>query len=446
MRRDRPRLLIVAPAWTQGWWRGGKVLAPPLSLPLLAALTPSDVEVQLVDENVEPVDLSAAVDWVAISAMTASAPRAYVIADAFRARGIPVVMGGIHPTVRPEEALAHADAVVIGEAEPVWPRVIADLAAGRLHGRYSSPGFADLAGLPLPRRDLLRGDSYLTLNVVQTSRGCPHGCSFCSVSTVFGRRPRCRPIPEVIAELEQLRGWIGFVDDNITSPPARAKQLFEALIPLRLRWVGQADLTMARDPELLSLAARSGCQAMFMGLESVSEASLRGAQKLTNLDIDMGDAIDHIHRAGIEIVGSFVLGLDGDDPSVFARTLDFAIRHKLAAAQFSVLTPFPGTAVHEQLAREGRIVDRDWAHYTMSRVVFQPRQMTIAQLEAGRDQVYWGFYSFPSILRRSLTARGKVLPRLLVNLSYRRIGRGRGIIRGAPAQHRTRLPSRTGAN
>jgi radical SAM superfamily enzyme YgiQ (UPF0313 family) len=177
---NRPRLLIIAPAWSQGWWGGGKVLAPPLVLPLLAGLTPPDVDVRLVDENVEPVAVNAAADWVAITCMTASAPRAYAIADAFRQRGVPVVMGGIHPTVLPDEAAAHADAVVIGEAEPVWREVLADLAAGRLRPRYKQDGYADLAGLPRPRRELLRVERYLTTNVVQTARGCPHACAFCN--------------------------------------------------------------------------------------------------------------------------------------------------------------------------------------------------------------------------------------------------------------------------
>lgn len=403
------------------------MLAPPLSLPLLAGMTPRDVDVRLLDENVEQVDLDAPADWVAITCMTASAPRAYQIADAFRLRGIPVVIGGIHPTVLPDEAGGHADAVVVGEAESVWQEVLNDLARGRLKPRYQSPDHPDLTGLPQPRRDLLRRHRYLTVNVVQTGRGCPNACSFCTVSAIFGTRHRFRPVAEVIEEIRPLRGWIGFVDDNIVGHARRAKELFEALIPLNIRWVGQGDLSMAKDPELLSLAARSGCQAMFIGLESLSQENLRAMRKWPNLGLDMGDAISKIHKHGIEIVGSFVLGLDGDDPDVFARTADFAKRHKLVAAQFAVLTPFPGTAVHQQLEREGRMADHDWSHYTMSNVVFQPRHMTALQLRQGQKSSYRSFYSIPSILRRSLTVRGKVVPRLLVNLSYRRIHRGKGI-------------------
>jgi radical SAM superfamily enzyme YgiQ (UPF0313 family) len=435
---DRPRLLIVAPAWSQGWWGGGKVLAPPLVLPLLAGLTPPEVEVRLVDENVEQVDLNAAVDWVAITCMTASAPRAYVIADAFRRRGIPVVMGGIHPTVMPDEAAAHVDAVVIGEAEPVWREVLADLAAGSLKPRYDPGVYSDLAGLPHPRRDLLRVDRYLTTNIVQTARGCPNACSFCTVSTVSGRQYRFRPVPEVVDEVQSLcGGWVGFVDDNIAGHARRAKELFEALIPLKRRWVGQADLTMARDPELLRLARLSGCQAMFVGLESLSQENLRATHKTPNVGTDMEAAITTIHKAGIEIIGSFVLGLDGDDRDVFAQTVRFAERHKLAAAQFAVLTPFPGTAMRDQLEREGRILDQDWTHYTMSNVVFRPRHMTDLELRAGQNYVYGRFYSLPSILKRSLTGRGKLLNRLLVNLSYRGIHRGKGMHDRLPSEDRT---------
>lgn len=418
------------------------MLAPPLFLPLLAGLTPPDIEVRLIDENVEPVDLNAAADWVAITCMTASAPRAYAIADSFRRRKIPVVIGGIHPTVMPEEAAAHADAVVIGEAEPVWREVLADLAAGRLKARYQYEGYADLAGLPRPRRELLRVERYLTTNIVQTARGCPNGCAFCTVSTVAGRRFRFRPIDEVIEEVRALRGWVGFVDDNITGNPRRAKELFAALIPLRLRWIGQADLNLAKDPELLSLAARSGCQAMFMGLESLSQENLRATGKSPNLGLDMGAAIRTIHKAGIEIIGSFVLGLDGDDRRVFTQIVAFAEQHKLVAAQFSVLTPFPGTMMRRQLEQEGRIADHDWTHYTMSNVVFRPKQMTELELRQGQRYVYDRFYSLPSILKRCFTTRGKFLNRLLVNLSYRGIGRGKGLCEGLPAQPRVKpLPA-----
>ena len=435
---SQPRLLIVSPSWSRNWWARGKVLSPPLSLPVLASLTPPDVDVRLVDEHVETVDLQARADAVAITCITASAPRAYQIGDAFRERGIPVVMGGIHPSVMPDEASAHADAVVVGEAEPIWGQVVSDIAAGRSKGRYEGFGYAELDGLPIPRRDLLRAEKYATINVVQTARGCPIGCSFCSVSNVFGRRYRFRPVAEVVEEVASLNGrWIGFMDDNITGHHQRAKQLLEALIPLNIRWVGQGDLSIAGDPELLTLAARSGCKALFIGLESVSDTNLQNIGKSPNLDLDVGDAIGRIHRAGVEIIGSFVLGLDGDDLSVFKETVEFAEKHKLLAAQFAILTPFPGTAIRSQLEIEGRIEGQDWSRYTMSHVVFRPKQMTALQLQEGQMFAYRQFYSIPSILRRAATTRGKLIGRLLVNFSYRSVSHKKGLRRWLPCRRRT---------
>ncbi len=432
MNNGQPRLLIISPSWSHDWWRGGKVLAPPLSLPLLAGLTPRNIDVCLIDENVEKADIHAKTNWVAISCMTASAPRAYELADGFRARGIPVVMGGIHPTVMPDEAALHADSVVVGEAEPIWAKIIQDLAGNRLQPRYENFGFANLEGLPLPRRDLLKGNRYLTTNVVQTARGCPNGCSFCSVSTIFGKHYRFRPIPEVIEEIRTLHGWVGFVDDNIVGHANRAKELFEALIPLKIRWVGQGDLSMAKDPELMRLAVKSGCHAMFVGLESVSQENLRATSKRPNIGLDMGDAIRKIHNAGIEIIGSFVLGLDHDNTSVFRQTAEFAKNHKLAVAQFSVLTPFPGTQIHRQLEQEDRIINHDWSQYTMSNPVFRPKHMTPKELEEGQKTTYRSFYSVQSIMKRAFTMRRRIILRLLVNISYRLIGRGKGLCKGLP--------------
>lgn len=432
----RPKLLIIAPSWDSGWWGGGKVLAPPLVLPLLAGLTPRDIDVQLIDENIESVDTNMPCDGVAITCMTASATRAYEIADAFRNRKIPVVMGGIHPTAMPDEAAAHCDSVIIREAEPVWPRVLADLAANTLKARYQSPEYCDMKGLPIPRRDLLKRERYLTTNVIQTARGCPNGCSFCSVPSIFGKHYRFRPIPEVIEEIHSTQGWLGFVDDNIVGT-SRADELFEALIPLGRRWVGQGDLSMADDPELMRLAVKSGCQAMFIGLESLSQKNLKATHKRPNIDKDMGQAITAIHRAGIEIIGSFVLGLDEDNCETFAKTVEFAQRHKLAAAQFAVLTPFPGTEMRDKLVSEDRVSDNDWSHYTMSNVVFRPLHMTDDELRRGQRYAYGRFYSLPSIIKRSFTPRGleKVLLKLAVNISYRTIRHSKGRISGRLPTH-----------
>ncbi len=439
------RLLVISPSWLPAFWHGGKVLSPPMCLPVLASLTPPGVKIHLVDENVETVNLAEPADLVAISSMTASAPRGYEIADHFRARGVPVVMGGMHPSVLPQEAAEHADAVVIGEAENQWPRVFADFAAGRPQQFYRTEERPELKDLPIPRRDLLRTDRYLAPNLVQTARGCPHACDFCSVSPMFGRRYRFRPIPEIVEEIRSLGSrWLGFTDDNIVASPRRAKELFEALLPLNLRWVGQGDLSMAKDEELLKLMARSGCMGMFIGLESLSQESLAAANKRSNIGVDYEQAIAAIHRHGIDIIGSFIFGLDPDRPGVFRETVAFAERVKLAVAQFPVLTPFPGTPLHERLKEEGRITSFDWSLYTMSNVVYRPRNMTAAELQEGHLYAYGRFYSLPSILRRMLVYRpGKsgLLLRTVVNLSYRRRLRGGKIAESLPGEHATaRVP------
>lgn len=432
---------MISPSWFPTYWNGGKVLAPPMCLPVLASLTPPGVKIHLVDENVETVNLAEPADLVAISCMTASAPRGYEIADHFRARGVPVVMGGMHPSALPQETAEHADAVVIGEAENQWPRVFADFAAGRPQQFYRTAQRPELKDLPIPRRDLLCTHRYLSVNLVQTARGCPHACNFCSVSPMFGRRYRFRPIPEVIEEIRSLGSrLVGFPDDNIVASPTRAKELFEALLPLDLRWVGQGDLSMAKDQELLKLMARSGCMAMFVGLESISPDSLAAANKRPNIGLDYQRAVAAIHRQGIDIIGSFIFGLDPDQPGVFRQTVDFAERVKLSAAQFSVLTPFPGTPLYDQLKKEGRITSFDWSLYNMRNVVYQPRNMTAAELLQGRRDAYRRLYSLPSILRRMLVrraGRSKWLPRMALNLSYRRLLRGGKIVEGIPGERAT---------
>jgi len=412
-----------------------------MCLPVLASLTPPGANIHLVDENVETVNLAEPADLVAISCMTASAPPGYEIADHFRARGVPVVMGGMHPSALPQEAAEHADAVVIGEAENQWPGVFADFAAGRPQQFYRTEERPQLKDLPIPRRDLLRTDRYLTVNLVQTARGCPHACDFCSVSPMFGRRYRFRPIPEVIEEIRSLGSrTVGFPDDNIVASPRRAKELFEALLPLNLRWVGQGDLSMAKDEELLKLMARSGCMAMFVGLESLSQDSLAAANKQPNIGLDYEQAIAAIHRHGIDIIGSFVFGLDPAQPDVFRQTVAFVERVKLGMAQFPVLTPFPGTPVYDQLKKEGRITSFDWSLYDMRNVVYQPRNMTAAELLQGRRYASRRFYSLPSILRRTLlrrTGRSKWLLRTALNLSYRRLLRGGKIADNIPGERAT---------
>lgn len=395
------RVLLVAPAWRRCLWEDAKPLFPPLNLATVAALTPSGIDVRIIDESIEPIDFAAEVDLVGITSMTALAPRAYAIADAFRARGVPVVMGGMHPSAVPEEALEHADSVVIGEAEGQWPRLVEDFQAGRMQRIYRGKQRYPLAGLPQPRRDLWDPARYLVPNTVQTTRGCPFACSFCAVSQFFGRTFRHRPVEEVVREVASLPGGpVGFVDDNIIASAAYARKLFRALIPLNIRWFSQGSLNLADDEELLDLAARSGCVGMFIGLESLTQANLECLGKRVNRVERFRGAIEKIHRFGIAVEGAFIFGLDNDDAGIFKRTVDFARRCRLEAAQFSILTPLPGTPLFRELKEQGRIMNKDWSRYNFANVVYRPVSMPAERLQEGFRWAWRKFYSYPSILSR----------------------------------------------
>ncbi len=429
---DKFRLLIAAPSITS-YWKGKKVLAPPRALPLLAGLTPPDVEVELVDENVRRVDPTKHYDGVALSVMTPSAHRAYALAEYFRANNTPVILGGIHPSVMPEEAGAHG-AIGIGEAEPYWEEMIRDMQAGRLKPRYEAPAHRKLEGLPRPRFELLDPSGYLTTNVVETTRGCPHGCAPCSVSLIAGREYRHRPVEEIVEEIKSLPpGWIGFVSDNFAASPQRTKMLCEALIPLKRDWVCQADVRISLDLELLSLMYRAGCHAIFVGIESINPKNLQAINKTTCLQVEPGHAIEVIQQIGkMSVIGSFILGLEEDDQTVFKKTLCFAKKHGLAAAQFSVLTPYPGTELFDQMVKAGRMLTHDWSRYTFADVVFQPNRMTPEELYLGRRWTYSHFYSWPSILNRCRKLPEHRILAGLANRAYRSINREGGLTGGLP--------------
>jgi len=284
-----------------------KATFPPLSLLQVAALTPPDVAIQVVDEAVEDVDFDVSPDLVGITAFTSSAPRAYEIASTFRRRGIPVVLGGMHASACPEEALRYCDAVVVGEAEGQWEQLLGDLQSGRMKRVYRTDGYPDLSDCPRPRREFIRRRDYLAPDTVQATRGCAHACSFCSVSIFFGRRIRSRPVDSVAAEVESLPGhYVIFVDDNIMTAPGYARQLFERLRGTGKKWMGQASTAMLENAELIRLAARSGCRALFVGLETLSESTLMKVDKGFNVVGRFKDLIARLHEAGIGVVGAFM--------------------------------------------------------------------------------------------------------------------------------------------
>lgn len=383
---------------------------PPLSLMTLAALTPSGWDVAIVDEDVQPVDYDCEADLIGISLLTMTAWRGYRIADRFRERGAKVVLGGIHATVVPEEAARHADAVVIGEAEQLWHRVLADAGAGRLQRFYSSEGFCSMQGMPLPRQDVLSEHGYLTTNLIQTTRGCPHRCSFCSVHAISGNRYRTRPVGEVIAELETFDNPVAiFMDDNVVGNPSYSKRLFKAMIPLRLQWWGQVTLALAADDELLDLAAESGCKIACVGFESVSPASISAIGKShTNAVSAYAEAVKKLHARGICVQGSLILGLDNDDTDVFAKTVEFVQDNNIDLPSICVLTPYPGTALFEHLRADGRLPRADWyladGGATAGKVMFRPKLMSPEELEEGHRFVRARIHSLGAMVKRSMCA------------------------------------------
>ena len=396
------KLLIIAPKWPDGsLWGQIYFRFPYLALTTLAALTGEDWKVSIIDENVDAIDFSDSPDLVAITIMTPLAKRGYEIADAFRGKGVSVVLGGIHPTMMKDEAKTHADSVVMGEAEKTWPLVLSDFKRGNLQPFYESANFCSLDKLAVPKRNLLNRKGYFFTNTVQTTRGCPFDCVFCSVTSFYGRTYRVRPVENVISEIGQMeKGFLFFVDDNIVGKPSYAKELFGALIPLKIKWFSQASLSVVKDRELLNLAQKSGCKGLFIGFESLSQENLRAMGKSTNRVSEYKDAIRMLHDHGIGIQGSFIFGMDHDDSSVFSDVIRFIEKTHLEAVLFSVLTPFPGTRIYETLQRENRIIDTDWEKYDMNHVVFRPKKMTPEELQEGFNWAYRRLYGHRSILTR----------------------------------------------
>lgn len=394
------RITLIHPRLAEGYQT--PAVMEPLALAILAALTPKTHTIRAIDERLEAVPFAEPADLVAISVSTFSATRAYEIAANYRNRGVPVVMGGFHPTIQPEEALKHSDAVAMGDAEGSWSQVLGDAAAGRLQRLYSP---ASRPSEPVqPDRSVFRGKKYLPLRLVQFGRGCPRACEFCAVRAFYGGGIKQRPVEAVVEELRSCRARrVFFVDDNLLADRGAFRRLMEAIRPLQLRWSSQMELSIADDPELLNLARESGCQSLTIGFESLSEGNLRQMGKAWNRASNFEVRLTRIRQASIMVYGTFLFGYDEDDPGSFRHTLEFALNQKLFIANFNPLQPIPGTPLYERLRQEGRLLyDRWWMEpgYRWQEALLRPRGMTPKQLTDGCRWARERFHDLAAIARR----------------------------------------------
>lgn len=397
------KLVLVYPQWRRGLWSIFIYRMPPLALYRLAELTPDEIEVEILDENTTPLTYPPA-DLVGISCMTPAAPRAYEIARHYRRLGSTVILGGIHPSTLPDEASQHADAVVIGEADELWGTILADFRNNRLRPRYVAPAFPQLNHALRTGGDVTDPNRYIIKNFLQTSRGCPVGCNFCSVTDFNGGRMRYRTIDEVVREIELRRPtsrYFLFADDNLVANGERARKLFDALAPYDIRWGSQVTIKLGMDEPLLKAAVRSGCRTVFIGFESIDQHSLDFCEKRFKVQ-KYETAIQRLHDHGIFIIGSFIFGFDSDTPDVIRRTTEFCMRNNLEMCQFSVLTPFPDTRLYADFVRAGRIVSFDWSQYDAFHAVYRPQRMSAATLQASVNQAYKEYYGFSPAFRRAV--------------------------------------------
>lgn len=392
----------------------------PLAFAVLAGLTPPDIEMDLIDECLEPVPEKITTDLAAITVQTFTAARSYQIADRLRECGTPVVMGGYHPTFMPDEALCHADCVVIGEAEPVWKDLLNDFQSGKLKKIYNSHETVKLDNLVFDRA-LFRNKKYIPFVPVQFSRGCSLSCEFCSVNTFFNHRHRYRPISDIIAEIKTIKTKaLYIVDDSMFLNPPYISRLLEELIPLKKKWWCQIDIRTAYDDTQLALMAKSGCIAAMVGFESLDIDNLRQMNKSLNLSLsEYGTAVQKIKNHGIMVYGSFVFGYDHETPDTIEHALDFVVKNKFFLNNFNTLNPLPGTRLYERLKTEEKLLCDTWwlnDKYKYGEVAFQPARMTPEALKFSCIKARFLFNSYRNILKRLMDFKANA--RNIINICF----------------------------
>jgi radical SAM superfamily enzyme YgiQ (UPF0313 family) len=404
-----------------------KLMSPaPLTLPLLAAYTPPDVEVSIVDEAFETIDFDQEVDLVATTFVLPLAHRAYKLAHEFRKRGKTIVCGGPHATLMPAETARHFDSVVIGQGDLTWPLLLEDFKKDRLKKIYTTQQDVDMATIPFARRDLLNPNGYSILNTFQATRGCPYNCTYCTTHTIYPKFI-VPPVRNVVAEIEQVEGgpfhrrMLLFWDDNLIGNPVWARRLFEEMRPLKKKWVAQLTFTITEDRRLVRAAAESGCVGLFFGLESFNSRSLKNSNKKHNVVEKYKDGIKLLHDHGISVYAGMMFGFDDDRKDIFEITLEKSIEMGIDNLGPKILVPYPGMPLFDRLAKENRIIHTDWTRYNGDHAVFHPRHMTAEELENGNQWFHREFHSYRSIAQRLWKSKAATWFTLPINLSKRKV-------------------------
>ena len=400
-------------------------LSPSLALVTLAALIGKEHSVYIEDENIQSLNFNDQPDLVGITVNVDTAKRAYAIAKKYRKKGVLTLLGGIHVSANPDEALAHADAVCIGEAEEIMDQIIADAQKGQLQKKYYNPCPTDPKNIPAPNWSLINKSKYLYTNIICSSRGCPFQCDFCYNSNSYvHHKYRNRPIPHVLKEIKQLgTKQVMFIDDNFIGNPKHALELVRQMKPLKLTWHAACSTNILQMPELMDEMAASGCRSLFIGFESINAESMKSVHKVQNNIALYEKLIKELHQRGIMINASLVFGFDHDTPAVFKDTLNWLVKNKIETMTAHILTPYPGTVHYKKLLAENRIIDFDTSHYNTANVIFKPKNLTPEELYQGYLWIYDEFYSFKNIFKRIPEKKSQRMSFLLFNIGYRKFGK-----------------------